>query len=165
MSALRLHTTIDSPIGPLLLVGDEEALSGLYMQGGPRPKRIGPDWRQTGEPFAAAAEQLGEYFAGERIAFDLPLRMEGPEFERAVWAQLREIPYGETASYGQIAKRIGQPDAARAVGVANARNPVAVIVPCHRVIGADGSLTGFGGGLERKQFLLEHEAGAIRLAV
>ena len=165
MNVTPLHTTIESPIGPLLLVGDEEALSGLYMQGGPRPKRIGPDWRRADEPFAAAVEQLGEYFGGERSAFELPLRMEGPEFERDVWEQLRLIPYGETASYGQIAKRIGRPDTARAVGVANARNPIAVIVPCHRVIGADGSLTGFGGGLERKQFLLEHEAGAIRLAV
>jgi methylated-DNA-[protein]-cysteine S-methyltransferase len=165
MNVTPLHTTVESPIGELLLVGDEEHLSGLYMQGGPRPKRIDPAWRSAEEPFAAAREQLAQYFAGERTEFDLPLRMEGPEFERAVWAQLRTIGYGETASYGQIARRIGRPDTARAVGVANARNPIAVIVPCHRVIGADGSLTGFGGGLERKQFLLEHEAGALRLAI
>ena len=161
----RLHTTIESPIGELLLVGDEEVLDGLYMQGGPRPKRIGEDWRAAAEPFAAAREQLGEYFAGERTTFDLPLRMEGPEFECAVWAALTEIPYGETASYGQIARRIGHPEGARAVGVANARNPISVIVPCHRVIGSDGKLTGYGGGVERKQFLLEHEAGATRLAI
>ena len=160
-----LHTTIDSPIGELLLVGDERVLRGLYMQGGPRPKRIAPDWRAAVEPFAAAAAQLGEYFAGERVDFDLPLELAGPELERAVWDALTEIPYGETASYGQIARRIGHPDGARAVGSANARNPISVIVPCHRVIGADGRLTGYGGGLERKQFLLEHETGVVRLAV
>ena len=165
MHVTALHTTVESPIGPLLLVGDEQELRGLYMQGGPRPKRIGADWRAATEPFAAAREQLGEYFAGERTGFDLPLRMDGPAFERSVWGALTEIPYGETASYGQIAKRIGLPDSARAVGVANARNPISVIVPCHRVIGADGRLTGYGGGLERKQFLLGHEAGAARLAI
>ena len=139
-----LHTTIDSPIGELLLVGDERALRGLYMQGGPRPKRIAPGWRRAGEPFAAAREQLGEYFAGARTRFDLPLELDGPEFERTVWDALTGIPYGETASYGGIAKGIGYPDAARAVGSANARNPISIIVPCHRVIGANGSLTGYG---------------------
>lgn len=165
MRVTSLFTTIDSPIGELLLVADDGALIGLYMQGGPRPKRIDPDWRTAEEPFAATREQLGQYFAGERTGFDLPLRMDGPRFERTVWEQLRGIGYGETTSYGAIAKRIGHPDAARAVGVANARNPISVIVPCHRVIGADGSLTGYGGGLERKRFLLEHESGATRLAI
>ena len=160
-----LHTTIDSPIGELLLVGDEAALCGVYMQAGPRPKRVSPDWRVAEGPFVAAREQLDEYFAGERLAFELPLEVAGPEFERTVWDALTGIPYGETASYGEIAKRIGYPDAARAVGSANARNPISIIVPCHRVIGADGRLTGYGGGLERKQFLLEHETGAVRLAI
>jgi methylated-DNA-[protein]-cysteine S-methyltransferase len=160
-----LHTTIDSPIGELLLVGDERVLRGLYMQAGPRPKRIAPCWRHAEEPFTAAREQLDEYFAGERVRFDLPLELTGPDFERTVWDALTGIPYGETASYGAIAKRIGYPDAARAVGSANARNPISIIVPCHRVIGANGSLTGYGGGLERKQFLLEHETGARRLAI
>ena len=160
-----LYSTISSPIGELLLVGDERALRGLYMQGGPRPQRVSPEWRHADEPFATARQQLGEYFAGERDRFDLPLELEGPDFERTVWDALSGIPYGETASYGEIAKRIGYPDAARAVGSANARNPISIIVPCHRVIGADGGLTGYGGGLERKQFLLEHETGAVRLAI
>jgi methylated-DNA-[protein]-cysteine S-methyltransferase len=165
VSVQLLHTTIDTPIGALLLVGDETALHGLYMQDGPRPKQVRPDWASAEEPFGAVREQLGQYFAGERTSFDLPLRMTGPEFERTVWEALRGIGYGETVSYGEIARRIGYPDAARAVGRANGRNPISVIVPCHRVIGADGKLTGYGGGLERKRYLLEHEAGATRLAV
>ncbi len=107
--------------------------------------------------------QLEEYFAGERTSFDIPLAPEGAPFEREVWRALEEIPYGETVSYGEIARRVGQPTAARAVGTANGRNPIAVIVPCHRVIGADGSLTGYGGGLERKRLLLELERGQGRL--
>ena len=140
-----LHTTIESPIGPLLLVGDEDTLRGLYMQGGPRPYAVRSAWRQADEPFGTAREQLGEYFAGERTEFDLALSASGSDFERAVWAELERIPYGETASYGEIAKRIGRPDRARAVGAANGRNPISIVVPCHRVIGADGSLTGYGG--------------------
>ena len=107
--------------------------------------------------------QLEEYFAGERTTFDVPLAPEGAPFEREVWRALEEIPYGETVSYGEIARRVGQPTAARAVGTANGRNPIAVIVPCHRVIGANGSLTGYGGGLERKRLLLELERGQGRL--
>jgi len=159
------HTTIDSPIGELLLVGREGALRGLYMQEGARPKRVPTGSTRADEPFAAVREQLGEYFAGERVRFELPLELDGPAFERTVWEALTEIGYGETRSYGEIARRIGFPDAARAVGRANGRNPISIIVPCHRVIGADGSLTGYGGGLERKQFLLEHETGAARLAI
>lgn len=165
MAMPLLHTTIDSPIGEILLVGDERVLHGLYMQAGPRPKRIAPGLRRAEEPFAGAREQLDQYFAGERIEFDLPLEPAGPGFERTVWDALTDIPYGETASYGEIAERIGHPDAARAVGSANARNPISIIVPCHRVIGADGRLTGYGGGLERKRFLLEHETGARRFAI
>jgi len=160
-----LHATTESPIGELLLVGDERVLRGLYMQGGPRPKRIDATWQRADEPFARVREQLGQYFAGERASFDLPLELTGPEFERTVWDALKAIPHGETASYGEIARRIGYPDAARAVGRANGRNPISVIVPCHRVIGADGSLTGYGGGLERKRFLLELETGTTRLAI
>jgi methylated-DNA-[protein]-cysteine S-methyltransferase len=165
VSVPLLHTTIDTPIGSLLLVGDETALHGLYMQDGPRPKRPAPNWIGAEEPFRPVREQLGQYFGGERTEFDLPLVMAGPEFERGVWQALRGIGYGETVSYGEIARRIGYPDAARAVGRANGRNPISVIVPCHRVIGADGSLTGYGGGLERKRFLLEHESRATRLAI
>ena len=110
-------------------------------------------------PFASVQRQLSEYFEGRRDTFDVPLVMDGSPFERSVWRALQEIPYGETVSYGEIARRVGQPSAARAVGLANGRNPIAVIVPCHRVIGADGTLTGYGGGLERKRVLLELESG------
>src|SRR6476661_5039700 len=154
---MTLYTTIDSPIGELLLLGDGEALHGLYMQGG-RRKRISPEWERDERPFAVAAEQLAEYFDGRRREFDLPLALNGPPFQRQAWEALRDIPYGETVTYGEQARRIGHPDAARAVGAANGQNPIAVIVPCHRVIGAGGALTGFGGGIERKRLLLDLEA-------
>jgi methylated-DNA-[protein]-cysteine S-methyltransferase len=157
------YTKLDSPIGELLLVGDGLALRGLYMQEGRGPSKVGPGWREIEEPFIAVRAQLMEYFDGRRSAFDVPLAMRGSDFERRVWNALLEIPYGESTSYGEIARRVGEPGAARAVGVANARNPIAVIVPCHRVIGADGSLTGYGGGLARKRFLLDLEAGALAL--
>lgn len=156
----HLYATVDSPIGELLLTGDGHALHGLYMQAG-RPKKLEPLWERSDESFAAVTVQLAEYFAGERREFDIPLVLNGPPFQRQAWHALREIPYGETVSYGEQARRIGQPDAARAVGAANGQNPIAVIVPCHRVIGADGSLTGFGGGLERKRLLLDLEADAV----
>jgi len=157
---MTLYTLVGSPIGELLLTGDEHALHGLWMQDGARPRRLGSNWHRADEPFTAAREQLGAYFAGERSGFDLALMMDGTPFQQAVWAALREIPYGETTSYGALARRLGAPDAARAVGLANGRNPISVIVPCHRVIGANGSLTGFGGGLERKRLLLELESPA-----
>ena len=158
------YTTIDSPIGELLLTstaGDE--LSRLHMLGSPRPFKVPADWRRDDGICESAIEQLREYFAGERHEFTLPLAPQGNAFELRVWDALCEIPYGETVSYGEIARRIGSPTAARAVGLANGRNPIAVIVPCHRVIGADGSLTGYGGGLERKRFLLDLEAGRTAL--
>ncbi|HEY5342058.1 MAG TPA: methylated-DNA--[protein]-cysteine S-methyltransferase [Solirubrobacteraceae bacterium] len=158
-----LYTTMESSIGELLLVGDGETLSGLYMQDGRKPKQIAPGWVEAAASFADVRAQLEEYFAGERTTFEVPLAPEGAPFEREVWRALEEIPYGETVSYGEIARRVGQPGAARAVGTANGRNPIAVIVPCHRVIGADGSLTGYGGGLERKRLLLELERGQGRL--
>ena len=159
-----IHTTVTSPLGELLLVGDGRTLHGLHMQQGRRPVRVGPDWRRDDAAFAQARAQLDEYFAGARTEFRVPLELAGNAFERRVWRELLEIPYGQTASYGEIARRIGTPHAARAVGLANGRNPVAVIVPCHRVIGADGSLTGYGGGLERKRLLLDLEAGRLSLA-
>jgi methylated-DNA-[protein]-cysteine S-methyltransferase len=158
-----LYTTMDSPIGELLLVGDGETLSGLYMQDGRKPKRIAADWSESSVMFADVKRQLEEYFAGERTTFEVKLAPEGAPFEREVWHALEAIPYGETVSYGEIARRVGQPGAARAVGTANGRNPISVIVPCHRVIGADGSLTGYGGGLERKRLLLELERGQGQL--
>jgi methylated-DNA-[protein]-cysteine S-methyltransferase len=157
-TAPLLHTTVESPIGELLLVGDGEALHGLYMQEGPRPRQVGAGWKDAEEPFEAAREQLGQYFAGERVEFDLELRAAGSPFQRRVWSALGEIPYGDTISYGELARRIDPPGDPRAVGAANGRNPISIVVPCHRVIGADGTLTGYGGGIERKRFLLELEA-------
>jgi methylated-DNA-[protein]-cysteine S-methyltransferase len=156
-----LYTHIDSPLGELLLVGDGRALHGLHMQEGRTTVAVDPEWRAADEPFADVRAQLSEYFAGERREFDVPLAMEGTSFQRHVWGALREIPYGETTTYGELAYRLNMPSASRAVGLANGRNPIAVIVPCHRVIGSDGSLTGYGGGLERKRLLLELEAARI----
>jgi methylated-DNA-[protein]-cysteine S-methyltransferase len=158
-----IYTTIHSPIGPLLLSGDGESLQGLAMQGGPRPLAVDPRWQRQDNAFTEARGQLTEYFDGRRRSFDLDLGLAGNPFEQSVWQALRGIQFGTTTSYGALAERIGHPTAARAVGLANGRNPIAVIVPCHRVIGADGSLTGFGGGLERKRFLLDLEAGVLPL--
>lgn len=163
MSTNLFYTLEDSPIGQLLLLGDGRALHGLYMQDAPRPKAIAPGWELASTSFADVRAQLREYFAGERSAFDLELVMDGSPFEGRVWRALRDIPYGATVSYGELARQIGQPSAARAVGLANGRNPISVIVPCHRVIGANGTLTGYGGGLERKRMLLELESGQARL--
>jgi methylated-DNA-[protein]-cysteine S-methyltransferase len=149
------YTTINSPIGDLLVAGDERGLARLAMS----PFRIDCAWERDDAALGDVGRQLDEYFVGERHEFELELALAGNPFELSVWEALRAIPYGETVSYGQIARQIGHPDAPRAVGLANGRNPVAVIVPCHRVIGADGSLTGYGGGLERKRFLLDLEAG------
>jgi methylated-DNA-[protein]-cysteine S-methyltransferase len=153
------YTTIDSPIGELLLLGDDRSLHGLYMQDGRKSTRVARTWRRAPRRFSRVVAQLGEYFAGRRTNFELPLSMHGSPFELAVWRALQDIPYGGTVSYGEIARRIGRPSAARAVGLANGRNPISVIVPCHRVIGANGALTGYGGGLERKRLLLELERG------
>jgi methylated-DNA-[protein]-cysteine S-methyltransferase len=157
------YTTVESSIGRLLLAGDGHALRRLDMQEGPRPVAIEPSWQRDADAFDQVIAQMDEYFAGARREFELELELVGNPFELRVWQALREIPYGETASYGEIARAIGQPDAPRAVGLANARNPIAVIVPCHRVIGANGGLTGYGGGLERKRFLLDLESGVSPL--
>jgi methylated-DNA-[protein]-cysteine S-methyltransferase len=151
-------TVYESPVGPLRLLSRDGALVALHLNARPGPEDLG-------DPvLAEATTQLREYFAGARTGFELPLAMEGNAFEQRVWAALREIPYGETASYGEIAQRIGAPGAARAVGVANARNPIAIVVPCHRVIGANGKLVGFGGGLPMKRALLDLEQGIHALA-
>jgi methylated-DNA-[protein]-cysteine S-methyltransferase len=146
-------TVVDSPIDPLLLVGDETGLRELQMA----PHEPPPGAERDDEVLAPVAAQLADYFAGRRLAFDLSLAPVGTAFQQKVWLALREIPYGRTTTYGEIAGGLGQPTASRAVGLANGRNPIAVIVPCHRVIGANGTLTGFGGGLPRKRWLLEHE--------
>ncbi len=153
-----LYTRIDSPIGELLLLGDGHALHGLYMQEGRRPTALAPSWEPSRAAFEDLGGQLGEYFAGRRTSFDVPLMLAGSPFQRRVWSALQDIGYGETISYGELARRVDQPSAARAVGMANGCNPIAVIVPCHRVIGANGTLTGYGGGLERKRLLLDLEA-------
>ena len=156
---MNAYVTVDSPIGSLLLQTDGVSLTGLYMDVPDRPISGMNDRREDANagPLPEAVRQLAEYFAGNRRVFDLPLRLNGTEFQQRVWRALTEIPYGETWSYGELAKRIGNPNASRAVGLANGRNPVSIVVPCHRVIGADGSLTGYGGGLQRKQWLLAHE--------
>jgi len=148
---------IDSPVGRLLLAGDGDSLIQLGFQSGPRPLRPADSWIEDGTPFRAAVAQLEEYFAGKRRRFELPLAPRGTEFQRQVWRALTEIPYGKTISYGELARRIRKPSASRAVGLANGANPLPIIVPCHRVIGADGSLTGFGGGLPIKRRLLALE--------
>lgn len=168
----RAHAVVASPVGPITLVASCGRLAGLYLDvpgHAPAPEVIGdPLPAATLRPgagtdpglLAAAADQLARYFAGQLTSFDLPLTMIGTDFQRRVWAALRSIPYGETISYGELARRIGQPSASRAVGLANGRNPVSIVVPCHRVIGASGSLTGYGGGLDRKRFLLSLERGS-----
>ncbi|NEA98197.1 methylated-DNA--[protein]-cysteine S-methyltransferase [Streptomyces sp. SID13726] len=157
---MKQHTVIDSPYGPLTLVADDGVLCGLYMT----DQRHRPAEESFGEPddsWSGEAEaQLRSYFAGESKDFTLELRFLGTPFQRTVWDQLRKIPYGETRTYGELATALGNPNASRAVGLANGRNPIGIIVPCHRVVGADGSLTGYGGGLERKRQLLDFERGA-----
>ncbi len=152
------YTTMASPLGDLLLTGDGAHLTGLFMT----PHRHGPDrseeWVRDDAPFVDSVRQLREYFSGSRHEFEIPLAPHGTEFQRRVWAALRDIPYARTVSYGDIAREIGNPKGVRAVGMANGRNPISIIVPCHRVIGADGSLTGYGGGMDRKKWLLAHES-------
>ncbi|UGS34345.1 methylated-DNA--[protein]-cysteine S-methyltransferase [Capillimicrobium parvum] len=150
--------TIDSPIGPLSLTARDGALTHVHMHEQRHAAAPAPDALRDDAAFPEAVRQFAEYFAGERTAFDLALAPGGTPFQLRVWEALREIPYGETISYGELARRVGSPGAFRAVGLANGRNPLAIVVPCHRVIGADGGLTGYGGGLERKRWLLAHEA-------
>ncbi|MEU6254714.1 methylated-DNA--[protein]-cysteine S-methyltransferase [Streptomyces sp. NPDC047043] len=155
----KQHTVVPSPYGPLTLVADDGVLCGLYMT----DQRHRPPEETFGlpddTPFAEAEQQLKAYFAGELKEFTLELRLDGTPFQRGVWDQLRKIPYGETRSYGDLADALGNPSASRAVGLANGKNPIGIIVPCHRVVGANGSLTGYGGGLDRKQRLLDFESG------
>ena len=146
--------------GDLLLVANEEGLLRVHFP----PAHPPVDAPRDDARLATVIHQLAEYFAGERAAFDVALALEGTSFQRTVWGALQDIPYGQTISYGELARRIGRPSAIRAVGLANGRNPVSLIVPCHRVIGGDGSLTGYGGGIERKRFLLELE-GARTMAL
>ncbi|MFF5212700.1 methylated-DNA--[protein]-cysteine S-methyltransferase [Streptosporangium sp. NPDC000396] len=157
---MRTHTMIDSPMGTLTLVATDGVLSGLYMENHrhmPDPSMFGP---RVGTGFEEATEQLAEYFAGRRQDFTLPTRLHGSDFQRRIWQTVAGIPYGQTWTYAQLADAVGGREVIRAVGAANGRNPIAVVVPCHRVVGSDGSLTGFSGGLARKRFLLDLERPA-----
>jgi methylated-DNA-[protein]-cysteine S-methyltransferase len=151
--------TMKSPLGPLHLYAHADEIVGVWMRAEPMPDAV-PGRSRVLE---RAAEQLAEYFAGERRDFDLPLAARGTGFQEIVWRALLAIPFGETRSYGQIAKAIGRPSASRAVGAANGRNPISIIIPCHRVIGSTGELTGYGGGMDNKRWLLEHERGQRNL--
>ncbi|MEV6728074.1 MULTISPECIES: methylated-DNA--[protein]-cysteine S-methyltransferase [unclassified Streptomyces] len=162
----KQHTVVESPYGRLTLVATDGVLSGLYMTGQrhrPAEESFGERVAATEKPFPEVVRQLAAYFAGELTEFDVPVRLEGTAFQRSVWDQLVRIPYGETWSYGELAAKLGKPNASRAVGLANGKNPVSIIVPCHRVIGASGSMTGYGGGVERKVRLLAFEAGEATL--
>ena len=155
---MKNYLTMDSPAGLITLFAEDGALTGLYFG-----NRQADGYTDGGAaPLTAAVAQLEEYFDGKRQVFDLPIAMHGTNFQRAVWERLRAIPYGETRSYGEIAREIGNPKAARAVGMANNRNPISIIVPCHRVIGADGSLVGYGGGMETKRRLLDFETAHLK---
>jgi methylated-DNA-[protein]-cysteine S-methyltransferase len=162
---LMIYTYVLSPLGELLAVRDDRdavsgrpgALTGLYLPTGKHATAFRDDWQRDYTAFDDVRSQLDEYFAGERRAFDLPLNATGTAFQRQVWTALVAIPYGQTTSYGTLAASVSSPTASRAVGLANGKNPISIIVPCHRVIGADGSLTGYGGGLDAKRWLLSHE--------
>jgi len=153
------HGRLSSPIGSIeVTVNDRGAVTAVsFVDAG--DAGVG----ETGDACTRAVQQLEEYIRGERRRFDLELEPEGTDFEHRVWSEVRRIPFGATGTYGEIARRLGEPDAARAVGVANARNPIAIVVPCHRVIGSDGDLTGYAGGLDRKKWLLDMESGQARL--
>jgi methylated-DNA-[protein]-cysteine S-methyltransferase len=157
MTGTIFYSFLDSPLGQMFVQGDGQFVTGLYMP--PHRGWRGPDasWQQSDKPFNMVREQLAEYFAGSRQQFDVPLKLAGTPFQQRVWQELVRIPFGATISYGQLAQRVGQPTASRAVGRANGCNPISIIVPCHRVIGADGKLAGYGGGIDKKQWLLAWE--------
>lgn len=159
--ATEAYTYVDSPLGPLLLTGRRGALTGLYLAGHDRCRRPDPSWVEDAAPFVEVIRQLDQYFAGTRTTFDVDLDLVGTPFQVEVWNALLEIPYGETASYGELARRIGRPAAVRAVGAANGRNPVSIIVPCHRVIGSNGKLVGYGWGTSTKAQLLDLEQPSL----
>ena len=165
MSTSNYFCYFHSPIGKLVLQGDDESLTGLYL---PSHKGwVEPDasWQHCERPFDQVRKQLAEYFAGERTQFHLPIKLNGTSFQQRVWGELIQIPFGTTINYGDLARRIGQPNASRAVGNANGRNPISIIVPCHRVIGTNGRLTGYAGGVAKKQWLLDWERGRRSLPV
>ena len=155
---------MESPTGRLLLAADERGLRGVSFAQGRTPAKVEPGWKKDDALLREPIRQLRAFFAGELRAFDLTLAPEGTEFQRRVWDELQRIPYGETISYGELARQVGNPAASRAVGLANGSNPIAIVIPCHRVIGSNGKLTGYGGGLENKRWLLDFERSQLRLA-
>jgi methylated-DNA-[protein]-cysteine S-methyltransferase len=157
------YTWFESPFGPLLLAGSDSGLKLVSFAAGRRTRRIEPEWQADSSAFCEVMRQLQSYFSGKRAHFDLPLVLEGTDFQNRVWTALQSIPYGDTISYKQLAEEVGSPKAVRAVGAANGANPIPIIIPCHRVIGKDGSLTGFGGGLPLKRKLLELESRQLKL--
>jgi methylated-DNA-[protein]-cysteine S-methyltransferase len=157
------YTYLESPIGTLLLAGDADGLQQILFATDGRPANPNPEWREDASPLDEAVRQLKAYFAGELENFDLQLSPHGTPFQQRVWGELQKIPYGETISYGELARRIGNPKASRAVGLANGSNPISIVIPCHRVIGANGKLTGYGGGLPIKEKLLALEKRQLRL--
>jgi methylated-DNA-[protein]-cysteine S-methyltransferase len=156
------YTRIESPVGPLVLAASDAGLHHVLFANSKRTK-LDPEWREGADLLKEVIQQLCAYFARELETFDLPLAPEGTKFQQNVWSELCGIPYGETISYGELAKRVGNPKASRAVGAANGQNPIPIIIPCHRVIGSDGKLTGFGGGLPIKEKLLAMEQRQLRL--
>jgi len=162
MSAVKF-TQLDSPLGPLLLVADASGLRQVNFARNGWNAPANPGWREDASAFAQPIRQLRAYFAGELETFNIPLAPQGTPFQQKVWDELLNIPYGETISYGELAKRIGNPNASRAVGLANGSNPIPIIIPCHRVIGSNGKLTGYGGGLPIKEKLLALERRQLRL--
>jgi len=162
MGTKMLYRCIESPLGELLLTGDTQFLFGVYIRNQKHTPAIDWDSLSDDDAFANAVFQLNQYFSGERIQFDVPIAAAGTEFQKRVWKGLCQIPYGKTCGYGELARELGNPNASRAVGMANGRNPISIIVPCHRVIGANGALTGYGGGLTAKKWLLDHEARHAR---
>ncbi|MGP1677153.1 MAG: methylated-DNA--[protein]-cysteine S-methyltransferase [Burkholderiales bacterium] len=162
---MRYYDFYESPHGPMLLVADGEGLSGVYFNGQKYHPQIASQWRRDAghAPLRQAKRELAEYFGGERKRFDAPLAPEGTAFQRSVWKAISSVGYGETITYGELAKRAGCPGSARAAGAATGRNPIGVIVPCHRIVGSNGSLTGYAGGLDRKRALLALESGLAEL--
>ena len=157
------YTWFDSPVGSLLLAGSSAGLKLVRFGAGNRARSVDPEWQVDNSAFVEVVEQLQSYFRGKRKKFELPMVLEGTDFQKRVWTALQKIPYGETISYKKLAETVGNPKAVRAVGAANGANPIPIIIPCHRVIGNDGSLTGFGGGLPLKKQLLELESNQLKL--
>lgn len=157
MATTNCYSLCASPLGELVLCGDGERVTGVYLPEHQGWRGIEAQWQRTDAPFEHIRAQLAEYFVGKRQQFDVPLKLVGTPFQKRVWQELQRIPFGHTITYGQLATRLGQPTASRAVGYANGKNPVSILVPCHRVIGASGKLTGYAGGVEKKSWLLDWE--------